>query len=195
MIFPFDPTGSWVWFQTPSHSAWVSAQGPASWSPKHGRQPYGELGAGVRMGWCIDVKIQAVFWHSEFGVMHLENVLIWAQPLHVLDAPCKRGGEPPRVAVSKSAWEGTVLMTAGRPGSLLCLSGRRVQKLLAQSRSCLPSTPNSSHARPLPSAPSSYTHKKTNNDPLWSGSWVRKYTVHNSVPWTPGTCPHLHPPP
>lgn len=195
MTFPFDPTGSWVWFQTPSPSAWVLAQGPASWSPKHGRQPYGELGAGVCMGWRIDVKIQAVFWHSEFGVMHLENVLIWAQPLRVLEAPCKRGGEPPRVAVSKPAWEGTVLMTAGRPGSLLCLSRRWVQELLAQSWSCLPFTPNSSPARRPTSCPQQLHKKLTNNDSLWSGSWVRKYTVHNSVPWTPRTYPHLGPPP
>ena len=33
------------------------------------------------MGRCVDVKVQAVFRYSEFGVTHLENVLICEQPL------------------------------------------------------------------------------------------------------------------
>lgn len=60
--------------QTPGHSARVPAQGPVPSTAD--RQPYRELGAGVRPGWRIDVKVQAVFRHSEFGVMHPEDVLI-----------------------------------------------------------------------------------------------------------------------
>lgn len=45
-------------------------------SPKCSREPYREIGVLIGLCWRIDVKVQAVFRHSEFGVMHLEKVLM-----------------------------------------------------------------------------------------------------------------------